>query len=91
MRVELLEKVCEAWNLGSYVKITPVDIGVLNKNYVLTTTKGIFFIKSVRGKKQSSVPKIHEVEHYMRTQNIPSICMLQNKYGKTYSSKKANK
>ncbi len=81
MNKELLGKICDAWNLGQPHNLVSVTEGVLNKNYILTTTTGTFFIKSVRDKKQSIIGDIYKVEAYMKDQGIPSIVMIKNKYG----------
>lgn len=81
MNNELLYKVCDVWNLGELQSITSVTEGVLNENYILTTTTGTFFVKSVRDKKQPIILDIHKVEEYMEQQGVPSIVMMKNKYG----------
>ncbi len=80
MNNEVLHTICDTWNLGDVKTTQAVDEGVLNENYIIETNKGKFFIKSVRDKKQLSVPYIYSVEKYMHEKSIPSIVMLKNKH-----------
>ncbi len=71
-------KICTEFDLGPYVSSSRIDRGVLNTNYSLTTSKGKFFIKSVRAKSVKSLPGIRSVELFMKQNSIPAICMLTN-------------
>ena len=80
MDKELLNKICDAWDLGEPHTVVGVTEGVLNENYIVTTSTGTFFIKSVRSKKQPIILDIYEVERYMQEQGIPSVVMMKNKH-----------
>jgi Ser/Thr protein kinase RdoA (MazF antagonist) len=77
-------KICLDFELGTPISIEENHEGVLNKNYVLTTDMGTYFIKSVREKRKLEIPYIAGVEEYMRAQGIPAVCMLKNAHGDTY-------
>lgn len=76
MNKEQLFQLCADYVLGTPGKVDANQEGVLNMNYVLTTDKGKFFIKSVRDKKKSHIPYIAEVEEFMQSCEIPAIGML---------------
>ncbi len=85
MNPEHLERLCVDFNLGKVHEIEENHEGVLNKNYVVKTDKGNFFIKSVREKKKGTIPHIAEVESLMVNRGIPAITMRTNTSGSTYS------
>ena len=76
-----LEKICEAWGLGKHISIESVTEGVLNQNYILATSEGVFFIKCVRPKKQEELSTIAAVESYVYEAGIPAIRMMKTTGG----------
>lgn len=76
-----LKKICEAWGLGKPISTEAVAEGVLNQNYILTASEGVFFIKCVRPKKQKELIIIAAVESYMYEAGIPAIRMLKTTGG----------
>lgn len=74
-----LKKICAEYNIGEYISIKEVLDGVLNENYIVHTTTGNYFIKSVREKSKNKLHIIHEVESYMKSCGIPAIAMLATK------------
>ena len=75
MNFNHLERLCREFGLGIVIKIDENHEGVLNRNYVLTTDKGKYFIKSVRDQRKSDIPYIAAVEELMHTRGIPAVCM----------------
>jgi Ser/Thr protein kinase RdoA (MazF antagonist) len=73
--------ICDEFDLGQYMTSSRIDRGVLNTNYSLTTSKGKFFIKSVRAKSIEALPGIRSVESFMKCNGIPAICMVTNRAG----------
>lgn len=84
MNEDHLTQLCADYKLGTPVDIDTDHEGVLNLNYILTTSTGRFFVKSVRDKKRSSLPYIAEVEEFMQSSGIPAICMLSTPGGKKF-------
>jgi homoserine kinase type II len=70
-----LEQLCREFALGEVVGLEENNQGVLNKNYILTTTQGTYFLKSVRTKQQERISYIAEVERFFRERSIPAVCM----------------
>lgn len=77
-------KLCEEFDLGDYKEQKENKEGVLNKNYVIVTSTGKFFVKSIREKRKADVLDIAAVETFMRDQGIPAICMLPTVSGQKY-------
>lgn len=84
MNEEHLIQLCAEYGLGTPGTVNTNQEGVLNMNYVLTTDKGMFFIKSVRDKKRSHIPYIAEVEAFMQSHGIPAIGMLSTSEGNRF-------
>lgn len=76
-----LKKICSEYVIGDFISIEKIQEGVLNDNYLLITTQGKYFIKSVREKAKAKLASIFEVETLMKSRNIPAITMLQTKTG----------
>jgi Ser/Thr protein kinase RdoA (MazF antagonist) len=76
---EALQKVCDEFDLGILKTFKQIEEGVLNVNYKIETEKGIFFIKTVRGKKQDSLETIYKTEKYIESFGIPAVVMLSTK------------
>lgn len=53
----------------------------MNDNYILETTTGKYFIKSVREKTQDRLKMIYGVESLMKSGGIPAVAMLKTKSG----------
>lgn len=70
-----LEQLCQEFALGAVVGLEENTQGVLNKNYILTTSQGTYFLKSVRAKQQERISYIAEVEAFFRDRSIPAVCM----------------
>jgi Ser/Thr protein kinase RdoA (MazF antagonist) len=79
-----LSSICEEFGLGEPISVTENHEGVLNRNFDLTTTKGRYFVKSVRDKRKDSIPVIAATESYMAEGGIPTVCMLHTKTGDLY-------
>lgn len=76
-----IQKICSQYDIGSHVSIKKVQEGVLNDNYILETTTGKYFIKSVREKTQDRLKMIYGVESLMKSRGIPAVTMLKTKSG----------
>jgi Ser/Thr protein kinase RdoA (MazF antagonist) len=81
MNPEHLRKLSADFNLGSIDSVTEVTEGILNKNYILTTSNGKYFIKEVREKSKDLLPATALVEDFMRERGIPAICMIPSAAG----------
>lgn len=79
-----LERLCEAFALGDVVALEENHQGVLNRNYVLATSKGRYFLKSVRAKQQARISYIAAVEAFFRDRAIPAVCMLPPRSGERF-------
>lgn len=80
-----LQVVCDAFGVGALERYEVITEGVLNLNYKVYTSKGVYFAKGVRGEKQDSISLIYEVEETMRNSGIPAITMLQTQTGEIFS------
>jgi Ser/Thr protein kinase RdoA (MazF antagonist) len=76
MNQEHLVQLCRDFNLGAAISLDENTEGVLNRNYLLITNQGKYFIKSIREKRRSHLPYIAEVEEFMHSHGIPAVCML---------------
>lgn len=76
-----IQKICSEYDVGNFIFIDKVPEGVLNDNYILTTTTGKYFIKSVREKAKDKLKTIYSVETLMKDRGIPSVVMLTTKSG----------
>lgn len=81
MDKEHLELLCRDFNLGSNPVAEENHEGVLNKNYLITTETGKYFVKSIREKRRPSLPYIAEVEKFFYEKGIPAIRMLVSNNG----------
>ncbi len=72
-----LERLCRDFHLGAVISIVESDEGVLNKNYILVTTVGKYFIKQIREKAIEKLNVTAVVERLMFERGIPAICMLE--------------
>jgi Ser/Thr protein kinase RdoA (MazF antagonist) len=81
MNPEHLRKLSVVFNLGSIDSVTEVTEGILNKNYILTTSNGKYFIKEVREKSKDILPATALVEELMRERGIPAVCMIPSNTG----------
>lgn len=81
-----LQNLCREYSLGEVFSITDVTEGILNKNYILETSSGKFFIKLVREKSRALLPYTAAAEELMRERGIPAICMLVSKGGEKFVS-----
>ena len=84
MNHEHLEQLCKDFNLGTGISFEENQEGVLNRNYLLTTDQGKYFIKSIREKRRSHLPYIAEVEEFMHAHGIPAVCMLSSVDGQKF-------
>jgi Ser/Thr protein kinase RdoA (MazF antagonist) len=78
---EDLVKVCVAYGLGDYIDAEKNDEGTLNQNSILNTSKGKFFIKSIREKRKESIPFIYGVESFFKARSIPVVSMMETLEG----------
>lgn len=85
MDYSFLEQVATDFALGTIESVTQNEEGVLNTNYLVRTSTGTYFIKSVREKLQKDLPYIAEAERFMHERGIPAVCMLSNKNGGLFS------
>lgn len=76
-----MEYVCKFFDLGNLEKFDRITEGVLNHNYKLHTTKGVYFVKEAINKKPDTLALIRDVENYMKEKNIPAVAMLQKETG----------
>ena len=79
-----LAKLESDFHFGKIVSIVEITEGVLNKNYILETDIGKFFIKRIREKAVGILPATVLVEELMRERGIPAICMLSSKTGEKF-------
>lgn len=78
---EEISKICSEYGIGNYISRNKINQGVLNDNYLLETTAGKYFIKSVREKAKDRLQMIYGVEFLMKLSGIPAIVMLKIKSG----------
>lgn len=76
-----IQKICFEYDIGNYISVEKVPEGVLNDNYILTTTTGKYFIKSVREGAKDKLKTIYCAETLMKNRDIPAIAMLTTKSG----------
>ncbi len=76
-----IQKICSEYCIGNYVSVNRIPQGVLNDNYVIETSTGKYFIKSVREKVKDKLKTIFEVESLMKSRGIPAVAMLKTKSG----------
>lgn len=81
-----IQKICTEFGVGNYISIEKDADGVLNDNYILNTTQGKYFIKSVREKAKDKLNMIYGVESLMKSKGIPAITMLKTKTGEIFVS-----
>lgn len=81
MKLEHLRRLCEDFNLGTGPVVEENHEGVLNRNYVVTTDTGKYFVKSIREKRRPSLPYIAEIEEFFYGNGIPAIRMLVSTNG----------
>jgi Ser/Thr protein kinase RdoA (MazF antagonist) len=84
MNEEHLERLCKEYDIGAVLSLEENQEGVLNRNYLLTTSQGKYFIKSIREKRRSHLPYIAEVEVFMHERGVPAVCMLSTIDGKKF-------
>lgn len=75
MNPEHLTKLRADFQLGDVLEIAESTEGVLNRNYILRTNVGKFFVKHVRDKAKDRVPEVVLIETFMRERGIPAVCM----------------
>ncbi len=76
-----LAHLCADFKIGIPLAIEENQEGVLNRNYVLTTDTGKYFIKLIREKRRTEIQYIAVVETFMRDRGIPAVCMLTTTEG----------
>lgn len=81
-----LEQLCKDFNLGTNPIAEENHEGVLNKNYLLTSDTGRYFVKSIREKRRPSLPYIAEVEEFFYAKGIPAVRMLVSNSGKKFET-----
>jgi Ser/Thr protein kinase RdoA (MazF antagonist) len=77
--LKTIQKICTGYCVGDYLSIEKDMEGVLNVNYILNTTQGKYFIKSIREKAKNKLDMIYGVESFMKEEGIPAITMLKTK------------
>lgn len=80
----VIQKICSEYDIGDYVSTERVLEGVLNDNYILTTTQGKYFIKSIREKAKYKIKMINEVESFAKSNGIPVVVMMKTKSGEIF-------
>ena len=55
-----IQKICFEYDIGNYISVEKVPEGVLNDNYILTTTTGKYFIKLVREGAKDKLKTIYD-------------------------------
>lgn len=78
---EELKKVCAQYDIGDLVSLEEIGEGALNRNYLLHTTAGKYFIKSVREKMKDKLVSVYAVESYMKSKGIPAVVMIATTSG----------
>lgn len=79
-----IAKICSEYGIGEHISVNKIPQGVLNDNYVLETTAGKYFIKSIREKAKEKLKTIYGVESFMKNRGIPAVAMLKNKSGEIF-------
>lgn len=86
MSPEHLLKLCADFQLGDVLEVVESTEGVLNRNYVLRTSAGKFFVKQIRDKAKDRVPEIALIEAFMHERGIPAVCMRVSMAGERYAT-----
>ncbi len=81
---EAIQKICSEYGIGNYISLDKINQGVLNDNYLLETSMGKYFIKSVREKAKDRIDNIYSVESFMKEKDIPAIVMMKTKSGNIF-------
>lgn len=81
-----LAQLSEDFDLGPNPIAEENHEGVLNRNYVVTTDTGTYFVKSIREKRKSSLPYIAETEEFFFQKGIPVIRMLLSRNGRKFET-----
>lgn len=76
-----LKQLGEEFALGEVQTLNENTQGVLNRNFVLVTSTGTYFLKSVRAKQHSRISYIAAVEKFFKNQSIPAVCMKESRLG----------
>ncbi len=84
MSPEHLKKLVTDFSLGDVQSISEVTEGILNKNYILSTSSGKYFIKEVREKSKDILPATALVEELMSERDIPAVCMIPSNMGEKF-------
>lgn len=79
-----IQKICSEYDIGNFISIDKVPEGVLNDNYILVTTAGKYFVKSVREGAKNKLKVIHSAETLMKNSGIPAVSMLTAKSGNIF-------
>ncbi len=79
-----ISKICAEYGIGESVNLEKALEGVLNHNYIIETSKGKYFIKSVREKKKKHLQYIYNVEAFMGSMGISAVIMLKTQDGKIF-------
>jgi Ser/Thr protein kinase RdoA (MazF antagonist) len=74
-----LKRLIYDYDLGQLLAIHEITEGILNNNYILDTTKGKYFVKSIRDKRKSSATYIAAVEEFMFSKGIPAVKMMHTR------------
>ena len=81
-----IQKICAEFGIGENISINKINQGVLNDNYILETSTGKYFVKSVREKAKDRLKTIYGTELFMGNKGVPSIAMLKTKFGEIFVS-----
>ncbi len=84
MNSEHLNRLCADFKLETIESVTEVTEGILNKNYILQTNRGKYFIKEVRAKSKEMLPVTAQIEELMVERGIPAVCMLASVAGRKF-------
>lgn len=69
------------FGLGKMLSVGRISSGVSNRCFLLNSERGQFVIKALCHSNKSNVTYVHEVEKFIYSNGIPSICMMLTKCG----------
>lgn len=77
MPTEDIQQIRTLYGLGDYIGSEINEEGALNYNSILETTKGKFFVKTIREKRKDDVPFIYGIETFFKNRGIKVISMMK--------------
>ena len=79
-----LQKLATDYGFGEVLSVQEITEGILNRNYILETMTGKYFIKQVRDKSKDVLPYTAAIEEFMSERGIPAVRMLISKAGEKF-------